>query len=518
MQKFIGDSIELLNSKRPELEKVRLKIENNFKDLLINNEKNCLVQGRVKDSNSLAEKIIRKNYFGIYNGNTENFIEELNDIIGIRIVCVLQKEEKELHEFFKGIAEPNDDGEEGEWVTPDGILYINFKDQPEIQKNNHIIYKYSCKWVDNDENEYNVELQIKSLIHMLWGEIEHMIMYKNYGYLIDKDFYTNIMDSTFKILDAIDDQLLAMTGHLKRGLDDDIQKLVESREILAKLIFDSCQKNIEASLQSKVDLREVYEALAVILTFKSNSSLEIIKVAERYIGSAANYNLTFEKILEDEKFKLDSRNIAISRHDDISNLIQEIDKIVSQPDLFWRILIDMVRYLKLGEVEYARNENSYTEILVEIVNDLYNNFYEQFRKIDNTTLFSFIEKVTIKALIYTIKVCKKVTFIYNQELLISIFNETLEEIQEQENPEIPIDYSNENYIEYFARYLSALYLRKLDVKIPYEDLVILHSLHGQQESGYAKAYNAEEFENFMDSKDKVTEKWLEEIFNKRNEV
>lgn len=516
MKDFIDKSKETLSNKQVELEKIRLKIENHFKTLFVNNKKNCLVQGRVKDPNSLAEKIIRKNYFGEYSGNYSKFIDELNDIIGIRIVCVLQKDENEIHDFLKGMFTDPDEFE-GEWDTGEGSLFINFNNQPEIQKNSHKIYKYSCKWVEETGEEYNIEIQIKSLIHMFWGEIEHMIMYKNYGYLIDKDFYTNIMDSTFKMLEAIDDQLLAMTGHLKRGSEDETKQLVESREILAKLFFNSCQKEIETSLESKIDLREVYEALAVILTLQSNNSMEIIQLAVNYIGRAAQYNITFDEILKNDRFTLNLRNYRISANDRFSELVKEVDNIIQQPDLFWRILIDLFRHLK-SEHPVTPTNDIYTNTLIEITESITRKYNEEYAKIQDPKRYEFMEKVSFKALIYTIKFCKKVTFMYCQPNLINIFCSVADEVSQQEEAEIPINYESETYIEYYTCYLTALYLKELKIKIPLDELEKLHYLHGQQESGYAKHYNAQEYENFIESKEKISDSWLEQIFNDRREV
>ena len=87
---FIENASEILSSKSEEYKRIIDKIENYLQELL-EDVKGVTISGRSKDANNIAEKIYRKNYMMKYN-NAEEFIKDLPDGIGVRIVCLLNQE------------------------------------------------------------------------------------------------------------------------------------------------------------------------------------------------------------------------------------------------------------------------------------------------------------------------------------------------------------------------------------------------------------------------------------------
>ncbi|MDM5352387.1 hypothetical protein QUF65_16200 [Lysinibacillus sphaericus] len=531
MKTFIEESKTLLNQRRPNLEKIKTDIENVLTDVYISSGKNHLIQSRVKGPDSLAEKIIRKNSFSKYNGDYEKYINDLDDVIGIRIVCVLQKEEFEFHELLKNSFLVVSDKKErkklekenkliGELHSETGILFINFSNQPEIQKNNHKIFKYKCVWEYKNEEgvseAVNVELQIKSLIHMFWGEIEHMIMYKNYGYLIDKSFYKNIMDSTFKLLEGIDEQLLAMSLHLNRGKNDEKLKLVESREMFSKLLFNSSHTAIEKSLESKIDLREIYEALTLILTTSADTSLDVLKKLENYLESAVNYNVTFEELIENERFEVNHRNSKFEQANGTAKLALKINDIVRESDLFWRLFIDILIFL-LNKDEQKNRQDQYTETLLTICE----NIYELYKPIYNgfsDEKYRFFNNVVFKSLDITLSYCPKLMFIYKQESLVGYFARITSELINKKEETIPIKYDNECYQKYISYYVSGHFLTFLNYTLGIDDLNELLVLHKSQISGFGEFINIDELEDIINDNNSVNSEMMMKIFPKLENI
>lgn len=131
------------------------------------------IESRVKGIATFEEKLDRKNYiyeWTVSDDTQENqrYIKrELTDLIGLRINCHFTDYEKIIFDYFVSTAE----------TQYEAGFTFNFKEN-KIQKNGNIIYKFSGLY----KGEYHFEVQIKSLIHNVWGEVEHKTVYKNPTY------------------------------------------------------------------------------------------------------------------------------------------------------------------------------------------------------------------------------------------------------------------------------------------------------------------------------------------------
>ena len=188
IENFICESIDMLNEKNIILEEKKVNICKVFEKKL--EEYNISISSRVKSEKSLKEKIIRKNYSHKYENNSKKLIEELSDIVGIRINCLLTKEEIEIYTMLKGSCTGEIYKEYNKFSEN---IYINIlKKQPEKQKNGKDIYRIDALYKD-EKIEFKFEIQIKSSINSLWGEIEHKLFYKNYEYILSQEFYSGMM-------------------------------------------------------------------------------------------------------------------------------------------------------------------------------------------------------------------------------------------------------------------------------------------------------------------------------------
>ncbi len=154
---------------------------------------------RIKSSGSLSEKIKRNNYLSrkpkILNPDEAiAFLKEhLNDLIGFRINCYFKDDEKTI--FDKLVEDLRKENFE---VVPD--------DKP--QKNGHKIYKMHCS---KPEFNFKFEIQVKSLLHEVWGEVEHRLIYKAREYDTSSDLQKDIIESLWGILKGTDKQLIKMS-------------------------------------------------------------------------------------------------------------------------------------------------------------------------------------------------------------------------------------------------------------------------------------------------------------------
>ena len=189
------------------------------------------ISGRVKDADNIAEKIYRKNYLIKYS-NAEDFINDLPDGIGVRIVCMLNEDEENIYKQLAKLLKNRKNIKGKEYYYQDGEkFYVCLDNQPEKQKNDLDIYRMDCLWDDDDI--VRIELQIKSLTNYFWGEIEHSLFYKNYDYIISNDFYAGLMKNIHNELLNIDVEMSALEKHMKKTTQNQIQEI---RQISAAMI------------------------------------------------------------------------------------------------------------------------------------------------------------------------------------------------------------------------------------------------------------------------------------------
>lgn len=226
------------------------------------------VESRVKSFVSFKEKIERKGYIDEWTvsenmtRNQQIICENLPDLLGYRIVCFFYEDEKliydELVNYFKNK------------YTKEFIF--NF-DENKIQENGHNIYK--CTGIYN--NKYNFEIQIKSLMHNLWGEVEHKTIYKSQNYEIDKKSKKSITDELFNILKSSDSQLNTL-----------LNTKYDEKKLVFALFFEQT-KEIVISNYSSINLGKHYSNFFDL--FQGENTINAIKEYVSYglIGKTENY-------------------------------------------------------------------------------------------------------------------------------------------------------------------------------------------------------------------------------------
>lgn len=191
------------------LKEVRLSVEEILKAFVVylkdklNPEQKIYenIESRVKSTDSFKEKIYRKNYIRIWEvsddkiANQNLIAENLPDLLGFRINCFFWQDEKVIYSLLK------------EYYEKGNLLNIklNFSENTK-QENGHTIYKLSGKYNEH----FCFEIQIKSIMHNIWGEVEHKTIYKNRNYDADISSKIAITEEVFNILQASDKQLVSL--------------------------------------------------------------------------------------------------------------------------------------------------------------------------------------------------------------------------------------------------------------------------------------------------------------------
>lgn len=215
---LIDNTVKALELNYPTYKYVEQKLTLLFEQALIKHEERFVgINTRIKSADSLKEKIIR-NKFYMNCESAEEVLASLHDLIGINIECRFITDEQVMLELLKQLFEKSES--DFSMCLLDASIYMNFKvPQPQLQRNGFTIYRLDG-YVKHNDKTINFELQIKSLIHNFWSDVEHQVVYKNNHLVYFDHFMQNILASIRDNLDVVDNQLQIVYKQIK---DESIQ-------------------------------------------------------------------------------------------------------------------------------------------------------------------------------------------------------------------------------------------------------------------------------------------------------
>lgn len=140
------------------------------------------IKSRKKKRTHLKEKILKK----IRKGSTinqNNFFNEITDLVGVRILLLYPQYFKDIHEFILNKANRND------WILHEDPIAYTWDPETELS----FINLLNIKDVRLKESYYTsihyvvkpnktapcCEIQVRTLLEELWGEIDHNFNYPN---------------------------------------------------------------------------------------------------------------------------------------------------------------------------------------------------------------------------------------------------------------------------------------------------------------------------------------------------
>lgn len=195
-----------------ELPPVRTKIHNILESIVDEEKTNSdfsldSIASRIKSIKSFKEKIPRKRYVDKWelteSSNVEDCViairKNLEDLIGFRINCYFKDEEGKAYKAILDALEKKKISIRDKGLQENGEI--------KKQKSGKPIYKIVCE-IKNKGKSYLFEVQIKSLVHTLWGEVEHEIAYKAKQYTYNYRTRNKILEQNLEALSTCDRQLL----------------------------------------------------------------------------------------------------------------------------------------------------------------------------------------------------------------------------------------------------------------------------------------------------------------------
>lgn len=217
---------------------------------------------RIKGVESLKEKLIRNKFYLQYEAG-EDAVAHLSDLVGITIQCRFIRNENELYQGL--LTHFDKQGKDGyAKCLDDDRVYLNLAmPQPQYQRNGFTIYRIDGYYLFNG-NKINYELQIKSLVHNFWSEIEHQVVYKNPEFVVYDRFNKSMLGAIRDNLDVVDRQLEIMYDEISEqskrkqiGMDEKGFKL-----FVARSVNDLVNKKMIESVGFTTDFKKCSAILA----------------------------------------------------------------------------------------------------------------------------------------------------------------------------------------------------------------------------------------------------------------
>ncbi|MBI5139096.1 hypothetical protein HZA26_00580 [Candidatus Nomurabacteria bacterium] len=186
---YLSDILAEYKSKHPIYEEFRLVSHKALEALLKEGKYKYQISSRTKTIDRLKEKLIRKKEKGIYYKD----IKDIEDLVGLRVIFYT---ERDREKFIKKIIS-----------EIDGFLKIEEREKDNGYKATHIIMSFGPKRLKLSEYKHfrdlKSELQITSILHHAWAEIEHDLIYKDINNLKTRnpERFENIKEKMNQLLE-----------------------------------------------------------------------------------------------------------------------------------------------------------------------------------------------------------------------------------------------------------------------------------------------------------------------------
>lgn len=317
--------------------------------------KGWTIHGRVKDARSLREKILRKGYYNNY-GEGRMIINALPDLIGVRVQCLLNQEEKCAYELLQNKRTSLDEAGFSVYDTGNSAkMALRLQNQPEKQKNGHDIYRIEGRYYDPGQAEpVHFELQIKSMVHSFWGELEHSMFYKNYDYFISQKILTQSMDNILAELNLIDKEMVDLQSNFSR---DKADRINEFKSVCVSVIQKEYQKKFNDLYGCEMDLRAAYRLIVEIRFNNTRNEEKAAQKLSEMIQQCKNTVLANgQEMIPD---KLDTDRVS----PDKKWCVEWLDQLVRE-NVYWEAFFCI--YITLNEDEDFQYINWMEEIAMRL--------------------------------------------------------------------------------------------------------------------------------------------------------
>lgn len=345
---FMEKSVDYIEQKSFFIDYVAKQCKFYFKSTFQENPNILNINSRIKSTDSIKEKILKQNYI-MKCEDEKDCLTLFPDIVGIRIECRFIEDEKTIYKLLqKTFCVECSRGYFKAYDNNNIFLKIGEK-QPQIQRNGFEIYKIDGLYLDDSGNNLNFEIQIKSMVNVFWGEIDHTILYKNFNYIITEDLVRDIMYSIKNNLTIIDMQLSTVYNKLmniEANNHEETKKYLKN--IITKMIHDVYILKMKYNLGIVIDIRGLSDFVTdftfskIDMMDSGSYEKEFAKIFGR-IKSIINQKIYLENFYDFEKVEFED----LLCHRFAKKLSARINQ-----DFNWNLAISIIQEIEKNEMEY----------------------------------------------------------------------------------------------------------------------------------------------------------------------
>jgi putative GTP pyrophosphokinase len=249
------------------------------------------VRYRVKDSEHLIEKIIRKKIEKPDSDNVtlENYKEKITDLIGLRALHLFKENWTEIHDGIeKKWNFKEDENPTANYRDGDSIAMLNLYEQKGCEVKKHKYGYRSVHYIIEtkpDKVTYYAEIQVRTIFEEAWAEIDHTI---RYPYDLDNQIFTQFL-LILNRLSGSADEMGSFINLLKNEMELKKEQLSEKDLIISELErkienlnlsveqLKSVQEDLEKLRRQRVPLFSIDFQDGLLKNISSSSSFDLSK-------------------------------------------------------------------------------------------------------------------------------------------------------------------------------------------------------------------------------------------------
>lgn len=185
------------------------------------------IEGRIKSLTSIEDKILR---------NKLQSIDEVFDVIGLRIICLWERDVHKLHDLLKKELK----------VTWETNTFERLDDNQFGYQSRHYQVEFNNNWLQSPTTKFfkniSAELQIRTIAQHLWATASHELQYK-----IEKEVPSEIKRSINRV------------SALLETIDLEFERVLSEKDIYSKKALHDSEKNITKFLNLPINASTLEE-------------------------------------------------------------------------------------------------------------------------------------------------------------------------------------------------------------------------------------------------------------------
>lgn len=421
---FIDACVKLYESNQNVYNDSNLKlIEFFIKNYQYKDDSITSVFSRIKSLDSFREKLFRNKFYLKYD-NTNDVINNMNDIIGLTIECRFIKDESNIYKRLLNEFKLSNNGFYKSEYDENVFLNLNMP-QPQLQRNGFPIYRIDGFYMIENK-KVNFELQIKAMVHSFWSEIEHQVVYKNTKLGVFNALATKILASIRDNLDVVDSQLEIIYNQIMGSKNED--KLIgitpESfKMVTATSINELVSESMLKSIKVATDFKECSAILSQFIYITQflnaeNPSFKMIDYFE-HLNFLKMSDLDFTQEIIIEKYE---------SNDIFCKILGEYWLKVINIDYDWHVFFIMCFALQTHDSITSFNMFINTIKNLVLPPSIINSCFETFSEEEKSKIIYFIKEQTATSLVEI----NKLKIVYERHLF-DIASELKKLIKDMEN-------------------------------------------------------------------------------------